>query len=205
MFQLHGAGSAPSFDRPVQLPVTAPLTERLDAVLRVMPGISAVALDPAIEALARPLDLGPDLPVRRARLDSGRQLSVVSVPSRVWAQPNSRLRLFRLKAGAKAIGRPVLLAPEMAVSREPLLSNALLIARCATLQVPPADHFALLSALVESGGELPMADAVVLMTRAEDPVAAILASAARRVVAIEIDHPLGPGTRVLSRPARLRP
>lgn len=88
--------------------------------------------------------------------------------------------------------------PEGALDREPCIGDALLIAGCSGLPVAPSDRLALLAALVEVGGSMPLADAATMMVRADDPVAAVLALVAGRVVGLDLGAPIGPESAVLA-------
>ena len=188
---------AVAFDRPVTLPLFAPLAACLDAVLIVTPVVTAITLDPVVEALEPCLGLGSaGLVSRRVRVADGRRLTVVGVPGSVW-RSTAKTALLTLKAAAARVGRRVLLVPEGALDREPRMSDALLVAGCAGLAVAPADRLSLGAALIAASGSLPLADAAECMARADDPVAAVLSLFAGRVVGLDLGRPLGPESRVL--------
>jgi hypothetical protein len=189
---------AAAFDRPMTLPLFAPLATRLDAALFVIPVVTAIARDPVVEALEQPFGLGSaGLVSRRVRVADGRRLTVVGVPSSVWGE-TAKAALLTLKSAAAQVGRRVLLVPEGALDREPRMSDALLVAGCSGLAVSPTDRLSLGLALIEAGGSLPLVDAAECMARADDPVAAVLALVAGRVVGLDLGQALGPESRVLA-------
>ena len=107
----------------VPSPTTAldrPLAVTLDAVLKAMPGVAAVGLDPAVEALIRPLRLPAfDLVCRRVRFADGLRLTVVAVPGALWRQHLVRVGLATLQRAAAAIGRDVVLVPASRLDHDP--------------------------------------------------------------------------------------
>jgi hypothetical protein len=188
------------FDRQISLPVVAPLSARLDAALTVAPTVAAFGLDPAVEALMKPLGLqyAGDV-IRRVRLHDGRSATVLAVLNEAWVDSDGRTRALALKRAAHAIGRRVVLVPEGSLYREPMMTNALLIAGCAWADVSPFDRLALMAVLLDSGGSMPLAEAAETMQRSDDPVAAVLCLVADRVVCLELSGPITPESRVLSR------
>jgi hypothetical protein len=97
------------------------------------------------------------------------------------------------------MGRRVVLVPEGAFYREPMMTNALMIAGCAGADVSPSDRLALMAALLEAGGSMPLADAAETVPRSDDPVAAVLSLVAGRAVCLDLSELIGPESRVLSR------
>lgn len=199
------AVSTVHFDRPVPLPLGATLAARLDAALTVLPRVAGFGIDPAVEALERPLGLADaGLVVRRVRLDDGRTVTAVTVPSTTWTRPGGHKDLLALKRAAGTLGRRVVLVPDAALEREPRAANAMLIAGCAGSPVSPSDRLGLMGALLEAGGSMPLADAADIMLRSDDPVAAILSLVAARVVGLDLREPIGPVSTVRSRRTRVR-
>lgn len=185
------------FDGPVTLPIVAPIAGRLDAVLTVIPVVAAFGPDPAAEGIERLFGLGDTgLVIRRVRLVDGRCVTVAAVPSRV------RSDVLAFKRAVEACGRRVILVPEGALDREPLGTNSLLIAGCAGARVSPSDRLALVTALLEAGGSLSLADAAEIMVRSDDPVAAVLALVPARVVLLDLAVPVGPDSTVRSTSTR---
>lgn len=194
-------GLAPRLD----LPLHAPLAACLDATLAVLPGVARSDLDPVVEALLAPLGLhDPDLACRRVRPHDGPAVSVVAVPSDVWHGPAGKAGLLSLKRAAAALGRRLVLVPEGAFARDVRLADALLVAACARVAVAPADRLRLAGTLSLTGGAMRLADAAEQMPLAADPVAAVLALVAGGVVALDLDGPLGPDSRVVARPCARR-
>lgn len=196
---------ATSFDRPISLPLSAPLGARLDAALIALPVVIGVGADPGVEALVRPLGLAEaGLVIRRVRILDGRSVTVTAVPAITWVRPDGRDRVLALKRAARTAGRRVVLVPEGTLDRDPRMADALLIAGCAGARVAPGDRLALTIALMQAGGSMPLADAAELMVRSHDPVAAVLALVAGRVVGLDLRGPVGPDSQVLSLAGRVR-
>ncbi len=190
------------FEGPGHGPARTTLSDRLDAALAVIPAVAGVGVDPVVEALARPLGLpDADLACRRVRLHDGPSLTVVAA-SVALRHETARIDLFALKRAAARLGRRVLLVPAGALDRDPRLADAQAVAACREVAAAPGDRLAVMAALIEAGGTLPLSDAAGLMPRAEDPVAAVLGLVARRIVGLELRAPLGPDTRVLALPGR---
>lgn len=176
------------------------LAAKLDAVLATHPAVRAVSPDPVAEALSNGLGgAARELAIRRVRLVGAGPVSVAAVPSAAWHDPGAKVSALSLRRAAAHLGRRVVLVTEAWLDREPRLANALLVASCASAPVAPRDRLSLMSALLDAGGELPLADAAEVMTSADDPVAAVLALGAHRVLALGMDEPVGPATRVSPR------
>ncbi len=187
-------------DRQISLPVVAPLSARLDAALTIAPTVAAFGLDPAVEALMKPLGLQcAGHVIRRVRLHDGRSVTVLALLNEAWVDSNGRTSAVGLKHAARAMGRRVVLVPEGAFYREPMMTNALMIAGCAGADVSPSDRLALMAALLEAGGSMPLADAAETVPRSDDPVAAVLSLVAGRAVCLDLSELIGPESRVLSR------
>ena len=192
---LHATSMVPSFDRVTELPLAASPARRLDALLALDPSVRWISPDLRVETLARALGLG-DLVIRRLRCGNAEFTLAVAGRS-TWSDPEGRDRMFALKRATRASGAGLLLVPERALFSEPLSSNALLVAGCRDVRIHPVDRFAVMSGLIEAGGDMPMGDAVGRVSRADDPVAAVLGLAAQRWIGLGLDQVIGPSTRIL--------
>lgn len=96
---------------------------------------------------------------------------------------------------AAAAGHGYRLETAATLRAEPRFSTMRLVASCRRVRVGAGDRVRVLAALDEAG-TLPLIEAASAARGAVDGVAAVLALACEGIVAIELEGPLGPETRV---------
>lgn len=142
------------------------------------------------------------LVLRRARLNDGRVLTITAVPTTAWICPEGKAHALNLKRTAAKFGRRVMLVPQGVLEHQPRIAEALLVTTCAGMQVASTDRLTLMSALIDAGGSMPLADAASLIVRSSDPVAAVLGLVANRIVGLDLSVPIGPASAIVALPGR---
>ena len=205
MNPLSAATSSGRGERRVRRTAAGPLLpDCVEARLIADGRVLAFGVDPVMETFERCVGLGgAGLVVRRVKLESGLATLIVA-PGDVFRDKMRRKGLFLMKRLGTGAHRRVVLASEMTVRRQPDLDNAMTIAAAANAAVSPTDRIRVLTFLVDQGGSGTLEDCAGCMRTSPDPVASILALAARKIVTVDIREPIGPNTSVRAMLARRR-
>lgn len=176
-----------------------PLVERLACLLAALP-VQIEGHDEGLAAQIAALGLaGSGLILRRIRVADGRLVNLVVLPESVRRTVSHVRAVVQLRRREQRSGRCLVVIGEATVDREPRLSNARLVSRCAGFLPRTAVRLRIAEHLTRSGS----ADLIDLLryTRGQaDPAAAILALVADKTLTVDLDEPLGPDS-----PVRLNP
>jgi hypothetical protein len=180
----------------------ARLRELLDAHVAASPHVLSARPDPIFESFWNTASLRDErVAVLRVRLGSG-PVTLVAVPSGVWARGGSRARILALKRAAVRAGRRVLVVPEGALRREPRLGNAVMLAQAASADIGPEDRIAVMALLAEEPGMV-LGDLIQAVRQEDDRVAAVLSLARRGIVEVDLRGPIGPLSQVWLRAGQI--
>lgn len=138
----------------------------------------------------------PGSVTRRVRL-TDRILTVLAIPN------DSVLHLSLRRSLQDHWHRSdLLVVSERWLRRRPHFEVSELIASSAHYPVSPLSQFLIAEHLTEYGGSSYLSDCAAQMAGAQDPIRAVLALAAAKVVTIDITRPIGPLTAVSLPPSR---
>lgn len=127
---------------------------------------------------------------RMVRL-ADRILTVMAIPDGSTLPPSLRRRLHNHWHPTD-----LLVVSERWLRRRPQFEVSELIASSAHYPVSPLSQFLIAEHLTECGGSSYLSDCAAQMAGAQDPIRAVLALAAAKIVTIDITRPIGPLTAV---------
>lgn len=157
------------------------LRRNLLSHLHAHPHAEALGDDSLVEALAVELGIGLDeVVIQRIRVRGVRRHTLVVALSRLWHDPRGKASLFELKRASHAGGRGLVLVPETAVHRQPLLGTARTIEQAMGVRVTAEDRLSILVHLIDVGYST-LIDCAA-MVKGEAPVSVVLSLVAEGAV-----------------------
>ncbi|WP_156647676.1 hypothetical protein [Methylobacterium sp. Leaf87] len=171
------------------------LAQRFDWLIDAMP-VERTLLDRSLVRAVRRLDPDGHLILRRIRVAGGATFDLLALPDGFLDRPAHRDALRALRSRRHRLGCPLRLIREAVVSREPRLSNARLIHESAGFHPSRCATRRLIRHLFAEGGSATLRDCLPPLRGETDPACAILALVASKFLAVDLDHPLGPESRV---------
>ncbi|WP_162783607.1 hypothetical protein [Devosia naphthalenivorans] len=168
--------------------------KNLLALIRMQPGMDHSGGNDTISSMA--LQSGfkwSDLVITSVAMCS-RNFTLIGVPMRHWHRPDTMARIHALKSAAIDAGHRCVLVPENAVQKQPRLENATLIDGSRNVEATATERMALLACLIEFG-DCSLSDCATLF-HGNDPYGAILNLAAKGIVNMDLDVPIGPHSLV---------
>ncbi|MCJ2082803.1 hypothetical protein [Methylobacterium sp. J-090] len=181
---------------------STPLARRFDWLLNALP-VERMPLDRSLLRAVRRFDPDRHLVLRRIRCTDGAVFDLVALPRDSEAHPARLYGLRKLRARRHRLGRPMRLIREAVVDREPRLSNARLIDECAGYHPSACATERLIRRLDREGGSARLEACLPALRGAFDPACTLLALVGSKVVAIDLEQPLGPDSRVSLMPRRV--